>query len=105
MAKKLTNADIPTSCDGCGACCMGQNLLPIVYPTSLLRERWPKKLKAESLALLRRPYTFRDGECPCVWLDRANARCMHYEHRPPPCRNMAVGSGGCLRARTREGKH
>ncbi len=40
---------------------------------------------------------------PCVWLDLQTMRCKHYEHRPQACRDYAIGSVDCFRARIERG--
>jgi Fe-S-cluster containining protein len=90
-----------TSCDNCGACCMGQNLLPWSWWSWQACDheyRLPVTLQKEldSIAASRR---IGDDGCPCVWLDRATGECKHYPHRPPPCRELEVGGSGCLRWR------
>lgn len=33
---------------------------------------------------------------PCVWLDPKTMRCRWYDHRPQVCRNLEIGSEGCI---------
>lgn len=88
------------SCDGCGACCQGQNLLPLcgsVADGKLL----PAFLNLPLMRLLKR--NIGGDDTPCVWLDAALARCKHYEHRPSICREFEMGGEACLRIRGKAG--
>lgn len=101
------------NCDNCGACCLEQGSPPgyitlLTSPASQHHE-WPgegdaeriKCLPAEALraiAWYRRDLTEKrvNGDGPCCWYDAAARRCRWYEHRPSICRELAVGSKGCL---------
>lgn len=85
------------SCEGCGLCCMGQNLLPLSGAGNDEREIYPELL-AELLAIARGSL-FGDDGCPCVWLNRATGRCLHHDFRPSLCRELLVGGVACLRIR------
>lgn len=60
----------PTNCDGCGACCLRQNLLPM---TARILDKSlafiPKRL-GDELDAVAGGMLFGDDGCPCVWLDR-----------------------------------
>jgi Fe-S-cluster containining protein len=94
------------TCEGCGACCMGQNLLPWsgrAYGISDHLPRVPAKLWAELEAIENGPLA-GDDDCPCVWLDRATGKCRHYEYRPATCRDcIQPGDENCLRIRREVG--
>ncbi len=90
-----------TTCDGCGACCMGQNLLPLTG-AGLDGRRLPDVLQFRLTAIIEGPLS-GDDYCPCVWLDRATGRCNHHDHRPSICREFHVGGEDCLRIRAKGG--
>ena len=100
------------NCDGCGACCMGQNLMPLTG-NELDKVTLPVELRLELVAITfgthdentegRFGPLFGDDKCPCVWLDRATGRCKHYEHRPSFCRELVCGGKACLRIRRKAG--
>lgn len=83
-----------TNCDNCGACCLGQNLLPL-SGAKLDGVALPPKLEKPLMAILRGPLVGND-ECPCAWLDRTKGRCKHHKYRPSFCREFQVGSAECL---------
>jgi len=106
---------IPTSCTGCGACCLEQNSPPgfIVFLGPMAdeyRQQGPfaqdaklfDSLPPDALNSLQ-AYAERlitggtlDGE-PCIWLDLETKRCRHYEHRPTICRDaLLLGDDGCM---------
>ena len=95
-AKRLL--DSPATCDDCGLCCMGQNLLPWSM-ARLDAVELPPELSDELDSIADGPL-FGDDGCPCVWLDRVTGKCKHYEHRPTPCRNvLEPGDEVCMRIR------
>ena len=117
---------IVTSCDGCrGSCCRQQSSPPGYLYLIVLERRgeldrreveraWPGDLariasltaevRAELDAYLERCKREPPrGETPCIWLDEETGRCRHYEHRPSICRDLAVGSEGCLHWRKEYG--
>lgn len=87
----------PTDCSGCGACCMGQNLLPL-FGSAVDGTRLPPELAAGLDVVQTGPLRGDDG-CPCIWLDRLTGECRHHDFRPSNCRILAVGGGECLRIR------
>lgn len=89
------------SCDNCGVCCMGENLLPNEGATRGLL-RVPVHLQAELRVILAGPLCGDDG-CPCVWLDRATGKCKHYNFRPDICRDYERGGYACVSARRQSG--
>ncbi len=82
---------MPNPCTSCGACCLNVNLLPL---TEGIAPAIPAHLRAELEAIAAGPLKGRGAE-PCVWLNRATCRCEHYEHRPPVCREFALGRTTC----------
>lgn len=95
----------PGNCDGCGLCCMGQNLVP-GCDTWLARQAKvdppraiPAPLLLELETIVKGPCSGNGGE-PCVWLDRATGKCRHYDLRPDVCREFEVGCRACLAYRT-----
>lgn len=95
-----------TTCDSCGACCMGQNLLPL---SGHAIENTVGELKKagvyDDLVRIWNGYCHGDDCCPCVWLNRLTGRCLHYELRPLICREFAIGSESCLRVRKERKVH
>ncbi len=110
-----TGTNSTTNCDDCGACCMGQNLVPgsDVWIAKLSEElnEVPRKLPPRSipLPLLEELEAVSRGACqgsgdePCLWLNRASGRCRHHKHRPDVCRQFEVGGEACLRIRAEAG--
>ncbi len=100
--------DTPTSCDGCGLCCEGQNLLPWTWAhlDHAYKASLPVKLADELRTIAEGPLAAairKEEEC-CVWLDRATGRCKNYEHRPEPCRQtVKLGDASCMRYREQSG--
>ena len=98
------NTDKVTSCEDCGLCCMGQNLVPgsDTWIARLSGEDPPRIIPPE---LMEELDTIVCGPCggsgdePCWWLNRATGRCQHYEFRPDVCREFEVGSEACLKCR------
>lgn len=81
------------NCDGCGACCYGQGLLPSCGPL-LGGVVLPERLQAELDVMVQK----HDGDGhPCVWFNLETKRCKHYRYRPSVCRNFEVGGKDCLR--------
>lgn len=97
---------IPTNCDDCGACCLGQNLLPLTGNMLDAEDGvspWiPAPLRQELEAIATGPM-FGDDGCACVWLDRATGRCKHHVHRPSTCREFEIGGEGCMKRRAEVG--
>jgi len=93
-------------CDNCGACCMGQNLVPLDADREG-KYAIPPALLAELLAIAGPEGAFGplsgDDGCPCVWLDRATGKCKHYEYRPRVCRDFKVGCETCIAQRIEVG--
>lgn len=99
------------NCDNCGACCTGQEALPVGYWLGVMvSDRMRRKLPPELLTELQ---TLRDqfdrdgwpanGEA-CVWYDAARKRCRHYEWRPDVCRDaIKPGDVACRRWRADTG--
>jgi len=92
---------LPTDCEGCGACC----LIPSSPPALLLGE-WantlPYQLWKELLdhAVQRtRGLPRRSPPTACLWFDPETRRCRDYEHRPPACREFECGGEACLQSR------
>ena len=91
----------PTNCDNCGACCLGQNLLPLMGPV-LYGVKLPSDLKEGLEAVCEGPLSGGD-EFPCIWLDRMTGRCIHHKLRPPVCCEFEVGGDDCIRIRAEAG--
>lgn len=103
-----TVANEVTNCDGCGVCCMGQNVVPL-SDVSLARLEGVRPPRAIPLVLLDELETIMrgplsgDDDQACVWLNRASGKCNHHEHRPNVCREFEVGGEDCLRVRKAAG--
>lgn len=97
-----------TNCDDCGACCMGQNLVPgsDVWIAKIAGQPPPRVIP---LSLMKELDEVSAGPCrgcddePCLWLDRRAGRCRHHEHRPDVCREFEIGGEACLRIRAEVG--
>ena len=97
-----------TNCDGCGACCMGQNLVPYsdISLARLACKRPPRAIPLvllEDLEAIMCGPLFGDDNCPCIWLNRASGKCNHHQHRPNVCRDFEIGGEACLEIRRRAG--
>ncbi len=95
-------AKLPTSCDGCGACCMHAQEPPFAGVNGVAAgpdpywDNLPEFLKLE-IESLRSEVQSNSRRCePCLWLDLATKRCRHYEHRPKLCRDFELGGEECL---------
>jgi uncharacterized protein len=86
------------TCDGCGLCCAVQGLPP-GYTVAALMTHLPAELRDEVLGHLaeerRTRQTRHERRLPCIWYDEASKGCRQYEHRPPACRKLEIGSSGC----------
>ncbi len=86
-----------TSCDNCGACCLGMDI-----PLFSLEEfqQLPEELAQEIDEAIDAGLS--DLGNSCLWFDQATKTCKHYEHRPEVCREFGVGSEDCMRRRRAE---
>ena len=99
------------NCDNCGACCFEQGSPPGYTLLMDGREHpdWPDQVDLIRVATLPRAARKRlnqylcdlrrgrvTGDGPCCWLNQQTMRCRYYEHRPQICRDLDVGSEGCL---------
>ncbi len=85
-------------CGGCHACCTKAGSPP--FRNDAERAGLPADLRAElaayyasvtnSTELSREAASLR-----CLWLT-VQGTCLHYEHRPPTCRDFMVGSDQCV---------
>ena len=104
------------NCNRCGVCCMEQGSPPgylfLMHASPNGHADWPDQEDIARLAAL--PQEAKDvivayigrlrrgevsGDGPSCWLDLNTRRCRFYRHRPEICRNLEVGSDGCLRWR------
>lgn len=105
---------MPDQCDNCGACCMEQGSPP-GYLFILRAGEWPVEEDIERVKRLpeqaaKELIDYGDklragevsGDGPCIWLTDAR-RCRWHEHRPSVCRELAVGSPGCVAQREEYG--
>ena len=79
----------PINCDNCGACCISQDLMPLLSPVAI---KYPELIQISKSPL-------KTSELPCVWFNRATGKCNHYEDRPPTCRDFEVGGEQCMEYR------
>ena len=100
----------PRNCSNCGACCMAQNSPPMYlyamrrpgeFPADdedLGRVRALPDDAREALELYAAELANGGGreDKPCCWLDLETLRCRWYAHRPSICRDLDVGSEGCM---------
>ena len=94
----------PTSCDGCGLCCVGIGSPVLLYasrpgfgephpyrPVGLPQE-FVEEIDLHFSGLMR-------GQEPqerCLWFDTATRQCRHYELRPQICRDYELAGPSCL---------
>jgi uncharacterized protein len=114
----LSLLEVPTSCDGCGACCLTMTSPPgyaALFPppgvaayladeSDLARlQEMPEVVVAELRTYYEQRRAASDkSEGPCIWLDMETRRCKHYEHRPDVCREaVELGDGYCFEWRRR----
>ncbi|MDP1561122.1 MAG: YkgJ family cysteine cluster protein [Pirellulaceae bacterium] len=89
---------VATSCTGCGACCRLTPLPPFAageceqheIPSEWLLPIHERVAMGQQFELL-----------PCVWFDREQQACQHYDQRPTACREFELGGPACVSARWR----
>ena len=121
-------SDKPTTCDGCGACCMAQgtppNYLGLVgaleglpaytwlLSSNAYRDREDLRrigtLPSEAIEELKAAVHGRqeyDPDGPCLWLDLESRQCRFYAHRPVTCSGdlVTIGNNACLKWRSEFG--
>lgn len=100
----------PDSCESCGLCCEGIGSPIVVYASRGSRSAdpalRPADLPTELLAEIDEHFSgLHRGQEPqeaCLWFDRAERRCRHYEWRPQVCRDYELGGDECLARRLEE---
>lgn len=97
----------PTSCEDCGACCLGIGS-PIALYASRPHHAWPHPFRPDNLPrelIEEIDFHFSGlarGQEPqdcCLWFDSTTRRCKHHEFRPEVCRDYELGGRACLRRR------
>lgn len=97
----------PTSCEGCGQCCLGIGS-PIVLYVSRREANGPHPFRPADLpmALINEIDAHFSGlvrgqepQEQCLWYDSASRRCRHHEYRPQLCRDYELGGRACLSLR------
>lgn len=101
----MTLSVIPTSCDGCGACCMEQAGFPAswyVAPggpmgSTASGDPLPHEVERELRGCVAVWLKIGFPVGPCIWFDQETRKCRHYEHRPSLCRDgVKVGDEACM---------
>ena len=84
-------------CSHCGGkCCMEMNSPPFVGNDDPALLSLPQPvLEDYELGMEGRESSGWPDGVPCFWL--VDGKCKYYEYRPAVCRELAVGSEGCLR--------
>ena len=85
------------NCDGCGVCCLEQNIPPYLDEIDFI----PIALQKEVIEARKREAEL-EGQ-PCIWFDLTTRKCRHHEDRPNICREYEVGGDLCLETRERAG--
>lgn len=88
------------NCDQCAACCKRTPIPPfepgeesaLNVPDEFLEPIRQRVAADQHFDLL-----------PCVWLDPATLRCLHYELRPKACRTFEINGDLCRLSRWDEG--
>ncbi len=97
----------PTSCGGCGLCCLGVGSPVLLYQT---RADWeqhhphrpeglPVGLIAEIDAHFRGLFRGQEPQDQCLWFDPETHSCKHYEWRPKVCRDYEFADHECVELR------
>ena len=97
----------PTSCAGCGLCCLGVGSPVLLYQS---RKEWeehhphrpeglPAPLIEEIDANFRGLFRGQERQDQCLWYDPETRVCKHYEWRPKVCRDYELGGPECLNLR------
>ncbi len=97
----------PTSCGGCGLCCLGIGSPPIYYATYPHLQGphpfRPADLPQHLIDEIDEKFlgVFRGQEPPdtCIWHDTTTGLCRNYEWRPQVCRDYDLGGRECLSLR------
>jgi Fe-S-cluster containining protein len=86
----------PPYCDNCGACCQHMGYPPFVGIFYDIDEEFtaiPEELKEP---IRQAVHELRgDRGLPCIWLEQATKKCLHYEYRPSICQDFEPGCDEC----------
>jgi len=89
----MGNSQIPSLCEGCGACCVHANdnkwIEVTAQDASLIAPEFLQPGDLEPFAMKQKP----NGACVCLGDDQ---RCTIYETRPSICRAVKRGDSICL---------
>lgn len=97
----------PTSCDGCGVCCLGIGSPVVLYasrpdycdPHPFRPANLPQELADEINAHFSGLLRGQEPQDCCLWFDPVTRKCKHHEYRPQVCRDYEIASRECLRER------
>ncbi len=87
---------LPTTCGGCGVCCLQVGVPPYTGIDGDVPPRWLEWN-------VNRHCDRLDLRLPCIWYDPRTRGCSHYEYRPQVCREFEIGSPDCLEFREMHG--
>ncbi|MEI8381214.1 MAG: YkgJ family cysteine cluster protein [Planctomycetota bacterium] len=98
---------IPTSCEGCGVCCMGIGSPVVLYasrphyatPHPFRPKDLPEDLVDEINVHFSGLLRGQEPQETCLWFDLQTRLCKHHEYRPQVCRDYEIGGRECLRER------
>ena len=99
----------PTSCDGCGVCCLGVGSPILLYasrphycePHPFRPRNLPQELVDEINLHFAGLLRGQEPQESCLWFDQQTRRCKHHEYRPQVCCDYELGGPECLRIRRR----
>ncbi|MBS0203758.1 MAG: YkgJ family cysteine cluster protein [Planctomycetes bacterium] len=97
----------PTSCDGCGICCLGIGSPLVLYasrphysdPHPFRPDNLPQELIDEINFHFSGLLRGQEPQEKCLWFDATTRLCKHHEFRPQVCRDYEIGGRECLRER------
>ena len=98
---------IPTSCDGCGVCCIGIGSPVVLYASrphyAIPHPFRPIDIPAELIDEINMHFSGlirgQEPQDKCLWFDTQTRLCKHHEYRPQVCRDYEIGGRECLRER------
>ena len=94
----------PSSCDGCGLCCVGIGSPVLLYasrpgfgePHPYRPVGLPQDLVEEIDSHFSGLTRGQEPQGQCLWFDAASRQCEHYELRPQICREYELAGPSCL---------
>ena len=95
---------IPSSCDGCGVCCLGIGSPIVLYASrphhTTPHPFRPPNLPQELIDEINRHFSGllrgQEPQAQCLWFDATSRLCKHHEYRPQVCRDFELGGLNCL---------